>query len=272
MSSKHSDINMEYMDQTGHRFILTGMPKRIISVVPSQTELLADLGLNEEVAGITKFCIHPASWRSEKKIVGGTKKLKMDIIDEINPDLIIANKEENTREEIELLREKYPVYISDILDLHDASDMIYDIGLMTGKEIEAKKLINTISSSFLGINPSTEEFSAAYLIWKSPYMAAASDTFIDEMIRTCGWINHFEEKERYPEVTIEDLQGADLVLLSSEPYPFKQQHIDELQQQLPNAHIELVDGEMFSWYGSRLQYAPRYFNELNEKIHVSMSR
>jgi ABC-type Fe3+-hydroxamate transport system substrate-binding protein len=263
---------MEYIDQTGHRLILTGMPKRIISLVPSQTELLADLGLNKEVVGITKFCIHPASWRSEKTIVGGTKKLRMEVIDELNPDLIIANKEENTREEIEALREKYPVYISDIFDLHDASDMIFDIGLMTGKEIESRKLINTISSSFLSIHPSLEELSVAYLIWKGPYMAAASNTFIDEMIRTCGWINHFEDKERYPEVTIEELKGADLLLLSSEPYPFKQQHIDELQQQLPNAHIELVDGEMFSWYGSRLQYAPKYFNELIEKIHVSMTR
>ena len=122
-----------YPDQTGHSINLTAIPKRIISVVPSQTELLFDIGLDEEVIGITKFCVHPEQWFRTKKRVGGTKQLNIDIINSLKPDLIIANKEENTREEISLLQSKYHVWTSDIGHLNDALCMIYDIGSITVK-------------------------------------------------------------------------------------------------------------------------------------------
>ena len=246
---------------------LTTPAKRIISLVPSQTELLYNINLEEEVIGITKFCVHPEKWYRSKIRVGGTKNIDNQKIIQLNPDLIIANKEENVKEQVETLAELFPVWVTDVATLQGSFKMISDIGLLTNRIEESAGIISEIKNQFnlLEVAPNTP---VAYLIWKDPYMTIGGDTFIDDMLAKAGFRNVFSDQRRYPEVRVEEIRksGAKAVLLSSEPYPFKQQHIDELRDQLPGIIIKLVDGELFSWYGSRLLKAPRYFKELKSDL------
>ncbi len=239
-------------------------PKKIISVVPSQTELLHYLGLQGETIGITKFCIHPKEWYSTKTKVGGTKTLNINLIKKLQPDLIIANKEENVKEQIEELAKDFNVLVTDVNNVEDALQMIVQIGQVTQKENEALRLVKEIKNGFAKIKQPTQKINTAYLIWNKPYMTVGGGTFINDILSQCGLQNIFADKERYPEMSIADLLIANcqLVLLSTEPYPFKQKHIDELQQQLPHTKIILVDGEMFSWYGSRMLLMPQYLLRL----------
>ena len=257
-----------FIDQTGRSVSLSATAQRIISLVPSQTELLFDLGLNKEVIGITKFCVHPAEWFSSKTRVGGTKQLKMDIIHQLQPDLIIANKEENVKEQIEELEKHYPVWVSDVNNLEDAYEMIDQTGLITNKRQPAHEIISRIKESFSKLETLSSQArskpATCYFIWQNPYMTVGGDTFIHSMLEAAGFKNIYADKKRYPELSIDELQAANcqLLLLSSEPFPFTQKHIDELQPLLPNTKIILADGEMFSWYGSRLQYATEYFAQM----------
>lgn len=257
-----------FTDQTGRTISLETIPSRIISLVPSQTELLFDLGLDEEVTGITKFCVHPSEWFYTKTRVGGTKKLNPDIIHQLQPDLIIANKEENVKEQVEELASRYPVWVSDVNNLDNAYEMIRQTGLMTGKAEKAESIITRIETNFSQLHVIESPLRTAYFIWNDPWMTVGGDTFIHFMLEAVGFKNIFADRPRYPETTIEELRTANcqLLLLSSEPFPFKQKHIDQLQPLLPDTKIILVDGEMFSWYGSRLQYAPAYFKELQGRI------
>jgi ABC-type Fe3+-hydroxamate transport system substrate-binding protein len=255
-----------FTDQTGRTIELRTIPSRIVSLVPSQTELLHYFGLEQQVAGITKFCVHPPSWFKTKTRVGGTKQLSIETIHALQPDLIIANKEENVKEQVEALAKDYPVWVSDVNNLGDAYNMITSIGEMVHKTEAAQNLINQIKEGFAALIPSPAPPRTAYLIWREPYMTIGGDTFIHDMLTRCGFENMFAHQTRYPTVTIQQLQQCQLLLLSSEPYPFKQQHAYELQQQLPGVKIMLADGEMFSWYGSRLVCAAGYFRELKLKV------
>lgn len=259
----------DYIDQTGRTISIQSPPKRIISLVPSQTELLHSIGLNEEVAGITKFCIHPPEWFKTKTRIGGTKMLNMEAIHELQPDLIIANKEENVKEQVSALADKYPVWISDVNDPASAYEMITAIGAFCGKEDRSTAIINQIKKNFASLPSlvrSKETRSACYLIWRDPYMTIGGDTFIDKMLEIAGFENIYRSAARYPEISIDELRSGNCkyLLLSSEPYPFKQKHIEELQQELPGVNILLVDGEMFSWYGSRMLHAAGYFLQLRK--------
>jgi ABC-type Fe3+-hydroxamate transport system substrate-binding protein len=223
-----------YHDQLNRQIELPLAPKRIISVVPSQTELLFCLGLDKEIIGITKFCIHPIDKFKQITKVGGTKQLNINLIKEIRPDLIIANKEENERGQIEKLITLCPVWISDISNLDDALDMINRVGQLVSRDAQAKKLNSLITERFAQLSITPQNLSVAYLIWRKPYMVAGQNTFINDLLQKCGLTNVFEQN-RYPEVTNEMLMGAnpDIVFLSSEPYPFKQKHIDEFKTLLP---------------------------------------
>ncbi len=239
--------------------------KRIISLVPSQTELLYDLGLDKEVVGITKFCVHPLHWLKEKSIIGGTKKFHFETIDRLQPDLIIGNKEENYLEGIELLQKKYPVWMSDIVTLDDALSMITSVSEIIGKQNSGASIVERIRKSFKEINPGNA--SVLYLIWRKPWMGAGKGTFINSMLKIIG-LENVLQTERYPELSEEEIKevNPELILLSSEPYPFREAHIEELKRLVPMAKIILVDGEMFSWYGSRLLKAPDYFKSLTSKF------
>ncbi|MEO6981375.1 MAG: helical backbone metal receptor [Mucilaginibacter sp.] len=259
-----------YHDQLNREVNLPAMPKRIISVVPSQTELLFYLGLSEEVVAITKFCIHPADKFKSVTKIGGTKQLDIAKIKSLNPDLIIANKEENERGQLEELMQYFPVWISDIYDLEGALDMIERVGELVGQREESLVLSNAIDQNFNNLKPGLSPLRVAYFIWRKPYMVAGHNTFIDAMLEKCGWVNAFD-LQRYPEVDAEMLRDCrpDLILLSSEPYPFKEKHLAELKALVPSASVKLVDGEMFSWYGSRLLQAPAYFSALQAEIKLT---
>ncbi|MFI5148346.1 MAG: ABC transporter substrate-binding protein [Bacteroidia bacterium] len=238
-------------------------PARIISLVPSQTELLFELGLDKEVVGITKFCIHPDSWFRTKTKIGGTKKLDANKIRALKPDLLIGNKEENEEGQILLLEKEFPVWMSDIHNLEQALEMVQSLGQLCERETQASEIIQKIKNQFRKFKPLSTGVRVLYLIWKNPYMAAGRNTFIDSMLNKCGFINCMD-KDRYPELTEAEIQelNPDLILLSSEPFPFKEKHLKELQVFCPASEIKLADGEFFSWYGSRLLKAPAYFKEL----------
>ena len=256
---------MIFKDQLNREVEIIEFPKRIVSLVPSQTELLFDLGLDEEIIGITKFCIHPKIWQQTKTRIGGTKKVNIHKIKSLQPDLIICNKEENTKEEIELLAKEFSVWISDIKNLSEALNMIIGIGEITGKSEKAEMLIQKICSGFVDLQPLKTEKKALYLIWKEPWMSVNSETFIHDMLVRCGFTNITQNKTlRYPDLTEQELVelNPNYVFLSSEPFPFKEKHIQELQEILPKAKIMLVDGEAFSWYGSHLLKSVEYFKEL----------
>ena len=245
-------------------------PHRIISLVPSQTELLAYLGLEKETIGITKFCVHPKEWFRTKTRIGGTKNADIEKIISLNPDFILCNKEENIKEQVEVLADKFPVYMSDVCTYESALQMIADVGTLTGRNTEAEKLNQMIRGKFEHFQPDKKRIRTAYFIWKNPYMTIGGDTFISDMMEKAGFENIYQDRERYPEINIEELkrQEPEVVLLSSEPYPFKEKHITELQSLLPQTKILLVDGEMFSWYGSRMLYAPEYFQKLQQQIQA----
>jgi len=247
-------------------------PQKIISLVPSLTELLSYFGLDKEVIGITKFCVHPKEWFTTKTRIGGTKNINPDLIKKLKPDLVIANKEENVKEQIEELAKEFDVWVTDVNTLEDALLMINDIGELTHKKNDASKLIAAIKTNFSQLQTPDSyrdhQLRSCYLIWQQPYITIGGDTFINDMMKHCGLQNIFENKTRYPQIIIEQLSTSNckLILLSSEPYPFKQKHLDELQKMLPGKKIILVDGEMFSWYGSHLLQASEYFKSLLQSL------
>lgn len=251
-------------DQMDRRVAVPFPPQRIVSLVPSQTELLFDLGLGERVVGVTKFCIHPTQARQAARVIGGTKNFHFDTINELQPDLILGNKEENYQEGIEQLAAQFPVWMSDISTLAEALDMIRRVGLITGRKEAAEVLAAAIGTSFAGLALTSELIPAAYFIWRQPYMVAAAGTFIDDMLRRAGFRNVFGHLGRYPEITPEQLHAAAprQILLSSEPYPFGEKHVTEFQQLCPEATVRVVDGELFSWYGCRLRHSAEYFQGL----------
>jgi ABC-type Fe3+-hydroxamate transport system substrate-binding protein len=233
--------------------------QRIVSLVPSQTELLHALGLDQQVVGITKFCVRPRAWFDTKPRVGGTKTIDFQKVTDLKPDLVLANREENVREQVEALAPHCRVWTSEVATLADALDMIRTVGQLTDTDAPAAELAARIGADFE--QPMPHRGTAAYLIWRKPYMVAGGDTFIHDMLRYAGFDNVFSEKMRYPAVLPDELAAAkpDFLLLSSEPFPFKEKHVAELQALCPSAHIRLVDGELFSWYGSRLLHARAYF-------------
>jgi iron complex transport system substrate-binding protein len=255
----------QFTDQMNNTIRLEEIPSRIVSLVPSQTELLYDLGLGDKVVGITKFCIHPESWFKNRTRVGGTKQLNIDVIHSLKPDLIIGNKEENTKEDIELLQKIAPVWMSDISTLDEAYEMINQIGDLTNASSISDQIVTEIKREFSKIPTSSSNKSVLYFIWKNPYFAAGTNTFINSIISELGFEN-FCREERYPEVKNEGDNSPDYIFLSSEPYPFKKEDVVEIEEQYPQSKVVIIDGEMFSWYGSRLKYAPNYFIKLIQQL------
>lgn len=259
-------------DQIQREIILEKVPGRIVSLVPSQTELLFDLGLEDSIAGITKFCVHPYHFKSVKTIVGGTKKVKYDRIRELQPDIILCNKEENTREMVEELEKIAPVHVSDIFTIKDSLDLIRQYGEIFSCRMDASRITDKIEyrlRDFREYIADKPVLKAAYFIWREPWMVAGGNTFIDHLLTLNGFENIYGNKERYPVVELKKIRlegDPDLVFLSSEPYPFKEEHAFEAGRFTHHAKTVFVDGEMFSWYGSRLVKAFDYFKMLRERL------
>ena len=257
---------IELKDQMNRTIRLEHFPERIVSLVPSQTELLFDLGLNDRVVGITKFCIHPDEWFQSKRRVGGTKKVNHNGIAALKPDLIIGNKEENSEADIDLLSKEYPVYMSNIYTVEDALQMIADVGTMTNNSEAANAMTMKIRSDFNDF-PQIKG-SVLYLIWANPWMAVGNNTFIGDIILRIGLKNILDDNTlRYIELTDEQMAelNPDYIFLSTEPFPFKQEHADQLSK-ITKSKIIFVDGEMFSWYGSRMQEMKPYFTKLEKEL------
>lgn len=255
---------MEFTDQIGNKIILSKFPNRIVSLVPSITELLFDLGLDNKIVGITNYCIKPSNKVGSKEKVGGTKKFKIDKIRELKPDLIIGNKEENDKKSIVKLQKDFPVWISDVSTVKEALEMILQIGRLVDKSKQASIIVDKIESSLINLKFS-QNYKVAYLIWKDPYMAAGVDTFINDMLNYSGFTNIFASRKRYPQIKIEELKNADIVLLSSEPYNFSDEELMLLESKL-NKQVLRIDGEIYSWYGIRMIHAADYINEFRIKL------
>lgn len=257
-------------DQMGRRVEVPVEPQRIVSLVPSQTELLVDLGIGDRLIGVTDFCTEPADGLEHVARIGGTKRFNFERIDALSPDLIIGNLEENYEEGIARLAERYPVWMSDIYTLADNSRMLREVGALVGKLEAAEKLVQQIEKDF-GALPRQPLGRAAYLIWRKPWMVAAANTFIDAMLGHAGLDNVFASQQRYPAVTLEQIaaQNPDVVLLSSEPFPFNDEHVAEMSEAVPGARVIVVDAMPFSWYGSRMRLAPAYFRQLRQRLAVA---
>ena len=255
------------IDQMGRTVLVHAKPLRIVSIVPSQTEFLVDLGLKERIVGLTKFCIHPEGFKREKAIVGGTKNVNIEKVRALQPDLIIGNKEENFQSDIEALEKEFPVWMSDICTLEDAYEFMRLIGEVLA--VDATPMIEEIQMKFAELKSSfaasVPKPKVAYLIWNNPVMLAGRNTFIHHLLEFLNFENACLE-DRYPEVDLKSLGKLDYLFLSSEPYPFKEKHLEEFRALLPDTEVLLVDGEYFSWYGSRLLGAPSYFQKLRESI------
>ncbi|WP_298543736.1 ABC transporter substrate-binding protein [uncultured Aquimarina sp.] len=261
---------MIYTDQLGRDIRITSTPMRIISLVPSQTELLVAMGLSNCIVGVTKFCVHPKTIRKEKSVIGGTKNIHLDKIRELDPDIILCNKEENTKEIVETLQEEYTVHVSDISTVEESLELIDQYGKIFNKTSQAATLVSKIRlelRDFLEFVKDKPKKKIAYFIWRKPWMVAGKGTFIHHLLGINGFINMFGHQDRYPEISEEQLpklKGLDLILLSSEPFPFSETHKNEVIKMLPDAKVILVDGEYFSWYGSRLAEAFVYFRTLHQ--------
>lgn len=246
-------------------------PSRIISLVPSLTELLFDLRLDREVVGLTKFCVHPESWKKTKQVVGGTKQVHYDRIHNLHPDLIICNKEENTEEIVTELAKSYKVILTDISNIEEALNTNLFIGKTCDRETEAKKINTEIQNELSVLEKELEGkpvISCGYFIWRNPYMVAASETYIESVLNEAHFINIFAEKTRYPEIELQQavLLNPDVIFLPSEPYPFSRKHLQFFEEKFPKSKCILVDGEMFTWYGSRMREMPKYLLELNNNL------
>lgn len=260
---------MKLIDQLNRRIHLKNIPKRIVSLVPSQTELLCDLGLEANLVGVTKFCVHPHHIKTGVAVVGGTKQIHLDRIKALKPDIILCNKEENTKDIVEDCELICPVHVSDIFTIVDSLELMSQYGTIFNVEKEASLLITKIKKEvevfeiFASEKPTIK---VAYFIWKNPWMVAANNTFIDHLLNVNKFKNVFDVKTRYPEIELSEFKAdnqVELVLLSSEPFPFNASHVSEVQVYYPNAKVITVDGEMFSWYGSRLLKAFEYFKSLH---------
>lgn len=252
-----------FQDHLGRIVNIQGTPMRIISLVPAITETMYHLGLEKKIVGRTRFCKFPEDKVKQAMNIGGTKEIKLDRIHELKPDLIIAEKEENTKEIVETLEQYYPVFVFEIQKIEEVYRMIHDLGKLTEQREPASELVNEIQTAFQAL-PKTKNKRVAYVIWKKPYMVVGKDTYIQSLLEELGFTNPFSEAEgRYPVVTVEDLQQAELdeIFLATEPFPFRKNHLDEFQALLPGVKPFVVDGEMF-WYGAKMVEAAVYFKNL----------
>lgn len=257
----------KWIDQAGNPINLYDTPKTLVSGVPSLTETFIQCCPSGYVLGRTKFCIHPRETVKSIPKVGGTKHLKSKSIIELNPDIVILNKEENTYDDYKELSKHFPVYVSDITDTESLISFLNDMAAIF-KLQSFNKLSDKIMSTRYVPHENEGRKKAAYIIWKNPYMTVGGDTYINHMLEEAGFTNIFRNKKRYPEVTFDEILRRDpeFIFLSSEPFPFSQKHIDELDVNYNTDQIKIVDGEMFSWYGIRNLKAYEYFKTLHKSL------
>jgi ABC-type Fe3+-hydroxamate transport system substrate-binding protein len=260
-----------FTDALGREHAIASPPRRIVSLVPSVTETLFELGLADSVAGVTDFCVHPAA-TAEKPRVGGTKNPTLEKIVALAPDLVLANKEENRRRDVERLEASgIPVFVTYARSVRQAVDEIDTLGHITGTSEVAARIVTAIEERWRAARQRRPETlpRVAALIWKHPYMAVGPDTFANDLIEQCCGQNAFGDRERrYPRIDEADLEAAqpDVVLLPTEPYEFDIRDAVELRSlDMPaarSARVHVVEGELLSWYGPRMGRALELFSGL----------
>lgn len=245
----------------------TFAPMRIISLVPSLTQTLFDLGLEQSVVGITPFCVRPPNKVGAVSKVGGPKNPNLAKIEALKPDLVVMNKEENLPEHARAISSFTHVLTTAISTVQEALSETERIGRETNRLDQAHKLTTEIAS-LLPQKPNDHPLRTAYFIWRKPWMSVGGDTYIHDVMRLFGLENVFGNHQRYPEVSLEQLPelGTELVLLSSEPYAFATKHKREFVSFLAPAQIHCVDGEWFSWYGSGMLSAFRSLQKWRDEI------
>ena len=261
-------------DQLNRLLKIKNRPNKIISLVPSISSSLYDIGLDNEVVGITHFCKFPKHWKKSKTIIGGTKDLKIDRIAKLKPDLIFASKEENTEKDVLELQKIAPVYVSDVNDFKTNQTFLEDLGIIFDKKNIVEKIIKNINEKENLLNKNKQSYKSIYLIWKEPYMTIGWDTFINYMMQKAGFMNLYNDKKRYPATSIDEMKSLnpEIIFLSSEPYPFKEKHIKEFQNIFPNSLILNVEGEAFTWFGTYQQKGLEYLIDLKAKIRCTQNK
>jgi ABC-type Fe3+-hydroxamate transport system substrate-binding protein len=231
---------------------------RIISLCPSLTELVFDLGLGDSLVGRTKFCVHPAPQVEAIEKVGGTKNPKIARIVELAPDIVLMNEEENRIEDAEALRATgINCHTSMPRTIAETAAMVRSISIALGRSQQGDVIARDIETRGADVATRAHEpIRYAYLIWREPWMTVNNDTFVHALLANAGGVNVFGTMpDRYPIVTLEQIRDTspDVVLLSTEPFPFAERHIEELAGKtgIPRERIVVVDGELLSWHGSR---------------------
>ena len=243
---------------------------RLVSLCPSLTELVFDLGLGDSLVGRTKFCVHPEGLVERVETVGGTKNPKVARVVELAPDLVLMNEEENRREDAEALAAAgVACHTSMPRTAAETAAMVRSIGAAVGRGERAEEIASDIERRAARVRRAAAPRARvryAYLIWREPLMAAGAATFVDGLLALAGGENVLADRaERYPAVSEAELAAAhpDAVLLSTEPFPFADRHAAELAERtgIARERFHIVDGELLSWHGSRtpagIDYAER---------------
>jgi ABC-type Fe3+-hydroxamate transport system substrate-binding protein len=244
---------------------------RIVSLVPSITELLFDLGLAPQLVGRTGFCIHPAATVAAIPKVGGTKDVNIDKIRKLAPTHLVVNIDENEKPTVEALAEFVPhIVVTHPLAPRDNLALARLMGGIFGAEAAAEAWCAAFEAEHAQLRtmPPGPPRTVLYCIWQDPWMSISSDTYIARMLAELGWqVPALPDTARYPRFAWSDslVAGLDAVLLSTEPYRFTQAHADALEKQV-GIPVFLVDGEMMSWYGSRALAGLRYLRELGAMV------
>ncbi len=264
---------MQFFDELNREVSVPNEPQRIISLVPSLTELLHEMGLEKQLVGITKYCVHPIHYQSTKTKVGGTKKVKFDAIKELKPDFILCSKEENTEEMVQELEKMATVYVSDVNTFEESLLLIRKLGIILHRRMQADRIVQKIKDrqqEFQSFLQGRKKYAVVYFIWAEPWMVAGGKTFINNMIKVAGFTNAYEHLERYPEVKINRIRfsahNPEVLMFSSEPYDFSDEEVYEVVRKNKNLLTIYVDGQYFSWYGSRLSKAFDHFKEIHKKL------
>lgn len=243
---------------------------RIVSLVPSITELLCELGLAPNMAGRTGFCIHPAEVVANIPKVGGTKDVNIDKIRALAPTHLVVNIDENEKPTVEKLAEFVPnIVVTHPQQPADNLALARLMGGIFGAEQAAAAWCNAFEQEYTALRALSRgpARKVLYCIWQDPWMSVSADTYIASMLAELGWSVPDLGGARYPrfEWSPALVEGIDAVLLSTEPYRFTEAHADALERQLGKP-VFLVDGEMMSWYGSRALAGLRYLREVRAML------
>ena len=255
---------MTVFDDLGRKIDFERPPETVVSLVPSLTKTLSDLGLGEKLAAVTRFCKYPQELVQTLPKIGGPQKVDTQKILGINPGVVLSVKEENNREQVLQLAEKIPVVVFNIRNIDDALRMITTLGRLFSVETKAHTITSRIKKGLANTVFPTKRLTVLYLIWKKPWMAAGKDTFIGSMLQAAGFENL--ANGRYPEVNETMMRRASVIMLATEPYPFKEAERKQLAERFPRQKVLIVEGEIFTWFGSYMLNAASYLTKLIEKL------